>query len=495
MSKPNIIYILADDLGYGDVSCLNANAAFKTKHLDSLYENGLAFTDAHATSAVCTPSRYSILTGRYNWRSRLKKSVLGGFSSALIEPGRMTAASYLQNQGYKTAAIGKWHLGMDFAKKPHFQEKPDFSESEAIAYDLPIKNAPTDFGFDTFFGISASLDMPPYVYIENDRFTAVPKPPAKEGRGKQFYRQGLTAEGFDHHQVLATLNQKVISQIEAWKEEPFFIYYPMTAPHTPILPPDEYLGRSGTNEYGDFVLYMDDLVGDILQKLKDEDLFDNTLVIFTSDNGCSPMADFDELKRCGHHPSYVFRGHKADIYEGGHRIPLLIQWPAKIKGRQTSDDLVSLVDFFATLADLLGTKPPDIYAEDSVSNLPIWLDQQNQYQPRSLVQQSIDGSLSLRKGPYKLVMCPGSGGWSWPESGKIIPGMPAFQFFDLRQDISEQNNLALAHEHDEVIQEMKNELADIVKNGRSTPGSALENNGEPVWDTVSWLESSTTSPQ
>ncbi|MDW7659214.1 MAG: sulfatase-like hydrolase/transferase, partial [Bacillota bacterium] len=210
--KPNIIYILADDLGYGDVSCLNERAAFQTPYLDALYKNGMAFTDAHATSAVCTPSRYSILTGRYNWRSRLKKGVLGGFSPALIEKGRMTVAQYLRQNGYKTAAVGKWHLGMNFAKRSSFAEAEGFEQSEGVAYDQPISCSPIDYGFDYFFGISASLDMPPYAYLENDRFTQIPAH-WTAGEGKGFYRRGLTAAGFDHETVLDVFTEKVCTKI------------------------------------------------------------------------------------------------------------------------------------------------------------------------------------------------------------------------------------------------------------------------------------------
>lgn len=482
--KPNIIYILADDLGYGDVSCLNERAAFKTPHLDALYHNGMAFTDAHATSAVCTPSRYSILTGRYNWRSRLKKGVLGGFSPSLIEKDRMTVARYLQQQGYTTAAVGKWHLGMDFAQTPGFAEADNFAQSDGVAYDQPIRCSPIDYGFDYFFGISASLDMPPYAYIENNRFTQVPAN-WTEGVGKGFFRKGLTAADFEHESVLDVCTEKVCAKIGEFKSDPFFIYYPLTAPHTPILPAERFRGKSGTNEYGDFVLACDELVGRITDTLEEHDLYDNTIVIFTSDNGCSPQADFAELSHYGHHPSYVFRGHKADIYEGGHRIPLLVQWPHQIKPGQTCSALVSLVDFFATVVDIIGVRQPEPCAEDSISQLPLWVGEHAHYRRDSLVHQSIDGSLSLRRGDYKLIMCPGSGGWSWPQPHVVIAGAPDLQLYRLCDDIGETTNLADAEP--DVCDRMRAELAQIVWAGRSTPGSKSENHGEAIWESIAWL--------
>ena len=482
--KPNIIYILADDLGYGDVSCLNEHAAFQTPSIDSLYENGMAFTDAHATSAVCTPSRYSILTGRYNWRSRLKKGVLGGFSPPMIEQDRMTVAHCLQQQGYRTAAFGKWHLGMDFHKSASFVEAADFAQCEGVVYDQPIRRSPTAYGFDTFLGISASLDMPPYVMIENDHFTQVPTI-WSAGEGKGYYRQGLTATGFSHEALLDQMTAAVCQKIEACKSDPFFIYYPLTAPHTPILPAERFRGKSGTNAYGDFVLACDDVVRQIIDTLEKYDLMQKTIIIFTSDNGCSPMANFQELEAFGHHPSYVFRGHKADIYEGGHRIPLLVQWPEKIRPRQKCSKLVSLVDFFATIVDLAGAPQPDEFAEDSISQLPLWLGESDRYQRESLVHQSIDGSLSLRRDDFKLIMCPGSGGWSWPQPGVTIEGAPDLQLYRLGDDLGETTNLA--DTYPDVVRRMCAELTQIVRAGRSTPGPVQQNQGEAIWDSVAWL--------
>jgi len=481
---PNVIYILADDMGYGDVSALNERAAFKTPNFDRMAAEGLAFTDAHASSAVCTPSRYSILTGRYNWRSRLKCGVMSGYSSPLIEDGRMTVADLFKQNGYRTAAIGKWHLGMEFKKDESFRLLPDYETCPGVDYSGRIEKSPIEYGFDYYYGISASLDMAPYIYIENDRFTQLPDHET-EDTGKRFYRRGPTAPDFVHEDVLPHLTDKALETIEACKDGPFFLYFPMPAPHTPILPSAEYLGKSGTNEYGDFVLMVDGMVGRILRKLEDLGLGEDTIVLFTSDNGCSPMADFAELLAAGHNPSYVFRGHKADIYEGGHRIPLLVRWPARIRPGGRCDKIVCLSDLMATAADLLGVELPPEAGVDSVSNLPLWLDADAPSAREDVVHQSYDGSLSIRKGKFKLEMCPGSGGWSYPAPGEETADMPRFQLYDLEADVSERVNVI--GEHPAIADYLKKILVGYVRNGRSTPGAKQQNNGEEIWHAIRWI--------
>ena len=326
MKKPNLVYILADDMGWGDVSCLNPHSAFQTPNFDRLGTEGAIFTDAHATSALCTPSRYGILTGRYNWRSRLKSGALGGYSSHLIEPGRLTVAQMLREQGYATGCIGKWHLGMDWTLRDDCseEERSDFLFSaEHVDFSVPVKNGPIDCGFDSFFGISASLDIPPYVYLENDHPTALPDHEYPGTDGLLLARRGACAPDFRHEEVLPLLTQKARAFITDHREEPFFLYFPMPSPHTPVLPAPEFVGKSHTNAYGDYCLMCDDVVGQILEQLRLEGLEENTIVIYTSDNGCAPFVNLPELLACGHNPSAWFRGYKSDIFEGGHRIPLL----------------------------------------------------------------------------------------------------------------------------------------------------------------------------
>lgn len=478
--KPNIVYILADDMGYGDLSCLNPRSRLRTAHLDRIAESGAIFTDAHSSSAVCTPSRYSILTGRYNWRSELKSGVNFGYSKPLIEPVRMTVASFLKQHGYATACIGKWHLGWRWAAKGEQEEDVDFTK--------PISGGPANLGFDTFFGISASLDMPPYVYVENNMPTAVPDRIVPAEMGKRFWREGPIAPDFRHEEVLPLLTKKAKDFIgrQARTGNPFFLYFPLPAPHTPILPSPEFRGKSETNEYGDFCLQVDDVVGQIEETLVRHGLVENTILVFTSDNGCSPMADFDELAGFGHNPSHVFRGHKADIYEGGHRIPLVVRWPGEIRPRTVSDETVCLSDLMATCADILGAALPGNAGEDSISNLPAWRGQKLDSSLReATVHHSIDGSFSIRRGKWKLEMCPGSGGWSHPRPGKEREGLPSMQLFDLNADVSERSNLI--EKRPDVVEELKRLLTLYVQNGRSTPGAAQANSGGTDWEQLWWM--------
>jgi arylsulfatase A len=480
MRRPNIVYVLADDMGYGDVSCLNEQSKIRTPNLDRLADGGMVFRDAHSSSAVCTPSRYSILTGRYNWRSRLKEGVLFGYDKPLIEPGRMTVASLLQAQGYATACIGKWHLGWTWPRSGGPRDDVD--------YTMPIEDGPTSVGFDHFFGISASLDMPPYVYVENRMPTAAPDRTVSAGAGKACWREGPIAPDFRHEEVLPELTRRAVEWIgqRSGQDAPFFLYLPLPAPHTPILPGPEFLAKSGTNAYGDFCLQVDDVVGQVMGAVDRAGLKDDTILIFTADNGCSPAADLEELDRLGHKPSYVFRGHKADIYEGGHRIPLIVRWPACIRPGSRTDETVCLIDLLATCADILGVHLPDDAGEDSVSNVPVWnggsLDRN---QREAIVHHSIDGSFSIRKGHWKLEMCAGSGGWSYPRSGTECEGLPPIQLYDLREDVGERRNVCA--ENPGTVEALKALLTRYVQDGRSTPGPRRENAGGLEWAQLWWM--------
>jgi arylsulfatase A-like enzyme len=482
MFSPNIIYILADDMGYGDLSCLNPDSKIHTRHLDTMAGNGMHFRDAHASSAVCTPSRYSILTGRYNWRSWLKEGVTWGYDTPVIEEGRLTVAGFLKNQGYHTCCIGKWHLGWEWGKKGPAKEDVDFTQA--------VKGGPVDCGFDSFYGFAASLDMPPYVYVENDRPTSVPDHIVPEETGKRFWREGPCAADFDHEDCLPNLTRKAVAHIleKSKSEQPYFLYFPIPAPHSPILPSKEFQGRSGTNAYGDFCLMVDDVVRQVREAVHTGGKAENTLVVFTADNGCSPMADFDELAECDHHPSYVFRGHKADIYEGGHRIPLLMEWPAVIPANSSTLETVCLSDFFATCAQVLGVELPVDAAEDSISTFSL-LKGEAGIVREATVHHSMDGSFSIRKGKWKLEMCPGSGGWSFPIPGKDDQDLPPIQLYNLDQDIGERRNLQA--EHLDIVEELKSQLTQIVKRGRSTPGPDQPNTGDLEWPQLWWMLSQT----
>ncbi|WP_343854346.1 arylsulfatase [Algoriphagus jejuensis] len=479
-NRPNIIFILADDMGYGDVSAYNEHSKIQTKNIDRLASKGVKFTDAHTSSAVCTPTRYGILTGRYNWRSTLKQHVLYGYSEALIAEDRVTIGSFLQAEGYKTAGIGKWHLGWDWDNIEAGDSLVNFSEK--------IKNGPTTRGFDYWFGFSGSLDMAPYVWVENDEPTMVPTK-FTQNTGQKMWRKGPTSDDFDHEQVLPDITSKTVQFISenAKGDQPFFIYMPLPAPHTPILPTSDFQGKSGLdNPYGDFVLMVDWVVGEVMKSLEENGIADNTILIFTSDNGCSNQANFEQLATKGHDPSYVFRGHKADIFEGGHRVPFIVRWPAKVKA-STSDQLVCTTDFFATVADVLDQKVEDNFAEDSFSfsaalGLPT-----KEATRESIVHHSINGSFAYRKGDYKAIFCPGSGGWSYPTpNDDVIKTLPPFQLYNLSTDIGEEHNLET--EEAALLEQYRLELAKIVTDGRSTKGAPQKNDGPSVWPQLSWME-------
>lgn len=482
-SRPNIVFVLCDDLGYGDVGCLNPQGKIKTPHLDRFASQGMKFTDAHSGSGVCTPTRYGIITGRYAWRSKLQSGVLGGLSPRLIEPGRVTVASFLKEQGYATAAIGKWHLGLDWVKKEGKQVtelniEPE-SQNHNVDYSQPYANGPNAIGFDYFFGISASLDMVPYTFLENESCTVLPTEeksfPMMLGRMSGQTRKGPAAPEFDANQVLPRLTEKAVEYVKASKKDrPFFLYLPLASPHTPIVPTKNWQAKSELNPYADFVMQTDAAIGEVLKALDDAGQADNTLVIITSDNGCSPQANFSELLAKGHNPSYHFRGTKADIYEGGHRVPFLARWPKHVPAGKESDQLVCLGDLFATAADVVGAKIPDNAAEDSISFLSALLGSKSENTRTAIVNHSINGSFAIRDGNWKLCLCPGSGGWSAPRPGKDDTSeQPLVQLFDLKADISERVNLV--DQEPNKVAELTKLLEKFVADGRSTAGPPQKN--------------------
>jgi arylsulfatase A-like enzyme len=476
--QPNIIYILADDLGYGDLSAFNPEGKINTPHLDQLAKEGMMFTDAHTSSAVCTPTRYGILTGRYNWRSDLKSSVLWGKSKALIPEERTTVASMLQGQGYHTAFIGKWHLGWNWAMDA--EENIDFTQK--------VTHNPNDLGFSYAYGHAASLDIPPYVYVENGMPTAIPMDSTVNEDYQGFWRKGLTAPDFVHEEVTPHFFDKAMTYVEERSRtgQPFFLYLPLPSPHTPILPLEKWQGKSGLNPYADFVMMIDDYVGRLMKTVASTGIAENTLVIFTSDNGCSPRAKFEELTAKGHDPSYVFRGHKADIYEGGHRVPFIARWPAVITAGSRSEQVICTTDLMATCAEILGYQLKDHEGEDSYSLMPLLQGKEMQEPLReATVHHSINGSFAIRQGDWKLIMCPGSGGWSEPTpDSEGIDQLPKVQLYNLADDISETNNLQAAYP--DKVRQLKNLLTRYIVRGRSTPGVPQLN--ETAEDTYLWKQ-------
>jgi arylsulfatase A len=483
--RPNVILILADDLGIGDLKATNPEARIVTPALDRLAREGLVFRDAHTPSSVCTPTRYGLLTGRYNWRSTLARGVLSGTSPPLVPPERPTLAHLLRAAGYHTAAIGKWHLGWNWARGGDGWQQIDFSR--------PVTGGPDSNGFDEHFAFSGSLDMPPYVWVENGRPTAVPR--REEGVRKQqdpygWYRSGPIAPDFEIATTLATCFDRSIAHLErraAEPDRPFFLYLPLPAPHTPIVPQPPFRGSSGINPYADFVMELDHRVGELLAALDEAGIAEHTLVVFTSDNGCSPEANFALLAEHGHDPSAGFRGHKADLYEGGHRVPLVVRWPAAIAGGRATDALACLTDLYATLAAVAGgpagdagDRPdPRAGGEDSFSLLPVFQGAERSGR-ETLVSHSGDGSFAIRRGRWKLCLSSGSGGWSEPtEQAAKQRGLPPLQLYDLAADRAETTSRAA--DEPAIVADLLRQLAAEVGRGRSTPGPESANDREVLF--------------
>lgn len=484
-SNPNIIFILADDLGYGDLSCLNKDSKIKTPNIDRLAAPGVIFTDAHSASGVSSPTRYGIMTGRYSWRSTMKSGVLDGYSKALIPSSRKTIASLLKGQGYNTGYVGKWHLGWDWNNIEKGKDSVDFSR--------PVVNGPTTLGFDYFYGFSGSLDMPPYVYVENDRPTALPDretignnaPVGDPEYDGSMWRKGPTGSDFDHGKTLANLVEKAENFIIAKgpQEKPYFLYLAFPAPHTPILPSDDFAGKSGINPYADFVMMVDYMVGEIMKTVDQTGESEKTLIVFASDNGCAPWADFKTLLAKGHNPSYIFRGTKADLYEGGHHIPLIMKWPAKVKKPHIVTQTVCLNDMMATFAGITGYELNDDEGEDSYNLLPAILKPgYNKTIREATVHHSNNGFFAIRKGDWKLLLSAGSGGWSFPKPGKEEEGLPLVQLYNMKDDPGEKANLQ--DKYPDTVKDLTALLTKYIEDGRSTPGSPQKNDGSYPWKQI-----------
>ncbi len=487
---PNIVIILADDLGYGDVKALNPEAKVSTPHIDALARTGLTFTDAHSPSSVCTPTRYGLLTGRYAWRTSLKEGVLWPYDPPLIASERLTLPEMLREAGYRTAAIGKWHLGWDWklvnggyardslegygydrAARARVEKWVDFSQ--------PLENGPTIHGFDQYFGDDVP-NFPPYAFIENDRLQGIPDRPKPDSL---YGNPGMMREGWDLEAVMPTLTEKAVTYISDRSNEPggepFFLYLALTAPHTPIAPADRFKGSSRAGRYGDYVQQVDATVGRVMQALSEAGMAERTLVIFTSDNG-SPGRDGENMggqinavQRFGHFPSYHFRGIKSDIWEGGHRVPLIMRWPNAIRSAGVTDQLACLTDIMATCASILDIRIPPDAAEDSYDLLPVLREPEGIKPVReAIVHHSIDGSFAIRKGSWKLILSPGSGGWSPPGNEAAIQmSLPGKQLYRLEDDIGERKNRIA--DYPDKAAELSRLLEEYRARGRSAPWPGL----------------------
>lgn len=465
-TPPNVVIILADDLGQGDLHVMNPDSKVPTPNLDRLASQGARFTDAHSPSAVCSPTRYALLTGRYCWRSQLKSGVLWGRAPLLIENGRPTIASELDQAGYHTAFVGKWHLGLGS------KEREDWSE--------PFDTGPHTVGFDESIGIPSSLDIPPYCWVRNGKAEPPPtdyveKSEHRRKGGGGFWRKGPASPGFDFQGVLPkSIDESVRIVREQAKnraDEPLFLYVALSAPHTPWLPLESEQGTTPVGHYGDFVASVDAQVGRLLDQLDESGLSEDTLLVFTSDNGAHwPTAD---VAKWGHDGNNGRRGQKADIHEGGHRIPLIVRWPGVVDPGTIHTETVCLTDLYETTRSAAGLARKATGGEDSLDLVPMLRrgcsELESQGSRKAIVHHSLDGMFAIRMGDWKLIEGLGSGGFTAPKRAKATDGDPTVQLYNLAQDPNEEDNVAA--QHPELVVELQSLLESYREDGRSVPAN------------------------
>jgi len=484
---PNILVILADDLGYGDVHCYNpGRGKIPTPNIDRLASQGMRFTDGHSSSAVCSPSRYTLLTGRYHWRTRLQSGIVNLFEEPLIAPERLTIAGLAKQKGYRTGCIGKWHLGWDWPidtiQRKLFRSASKINKDDEAPvatsanrkewhdiFSKPIVGGPVTRGFDSYFGTDVP-NWPPFCFIENERTVGIPSeflPPENYVNNLASLR-GPALKDWKLENILPTLGDSAIGFLNVADKgkQPFLLYLSLTAPHTPLAVNQPWQGKSGLNAYADFVMETDALIGRVLDALEKSGAVDHTLVIFTSDNGCAPYIGVPEMEAKGHFPSASFRGYKGDAWEGGHRIPFIVRWPGVVKPASICNQLVEQADLMATFAEILGIKLPDNAGEDSFSFLAP-MQGKNKPVRENSVSCSITGVPSLRAGKWKLISGSGSGNMSKLRDDNTV------KLFNLQDDPGETVNLA-GNQPDRVAN-MKQLLEKLITDGRSTPGKVQAN--------------------
>ncbi len=438
---PNVVYVLADDFGYGDAGCYNPDSKIPTPNIDRLATEGMRFTDAHSGSSVCSPTRYGILTGRYAWRTKLRKGVLGPYDPPAIAPYRLTVPMLFKQKGYSTACIGKWHLGWNWPRV-----------NGNVVFDKPIKGGPTSRGFDSYFGTDVP-NYPPYCFLENTRTVGLPT--AEKTVEDLDGRLGPMLPGWEFSEILRTITATATGYVaeRAMDKKPFFLYFALTSPHEPVAPSAKFKGKSGISDLADFMMETDWAVGEVMTALEKDNLAANTLVIFTADNGHATYTGLPALKNAGHSVSGPFQGYKTSIYEGGHRVPFIVRWPATIKAGTTCDETICLTDLFATTAAILGIRVNENAGEDSVNLLPLLTGAKHDQPLReAIVHQALDGTLAIRQGKWKLIF------------GSSLDNA----LYDLSLDVSEKMNVAI--DHPDVVLQLTNQMERIISDGRSTPG-------------------------
>ncbi|HEK86172.1 MAG TPA: arylsulfatase [Candidatus Aminicenantes bacterium] len=488
---PNIIFVLTDDQGYGDSGCYNPESLIPTPNIDKLAREGIRFTDAHAPAAVCTPSRYGLLTGRYCWRTWLKRGVVGGYTPSLIEPGRETLATLLKKKQYTSAFFGKWHLGLNWTRANGFvptwkdaerlyrgswQDSPPETRMN-VDFSKPVSGGPLDLGFDYAFFTAACSGMDgPFTFIKGDRVTVIPTHKISEyydmsGGEEGSPRPGWAAPGFKIEEVDLEFTKEAISFIKRSVKEspgrPFFVELCLSSPHTPWLPPDFVKGKSGDSPRGDLVVLADWCLGEVMKTIAELNISDKTMILFASDNGPHPGKN-------GHKSAGPFRGYKTHIWEGGHRIPFIVRWPGKIKPGTVSNEPICLTDMMATFASITGVSLSPEAGPDSYDISPAFFGQRYRVPIReAIVSQSEDGTLAIRQNEWKLrsewkaiLDNKTSGGWMPPEGKPPVPGSPG-QLYNLIDDPYEKNDLW--DEYPEIVSRLKKLLEAYIKEGRSAP--------------------------
>jgi len=483
--RPNIVIILADDFGVGDIQAHYLNNKIATPYLDRLVRQGMSFTDAHSPSAVCSPTRYGLLTGRYAWRTRLQEWVIAAYEPPLISANRPTLPGFLKQRGYQTACIGKWHLGWEWpgAQPSRMTEVPNGQKTLEWDFTKPIRGGPTQRGFDYFFGVDLP-NLPPFTFIENDRVVTPPTEryvfdPTEGIVMPRGFVGSPIAPGWRFDEILPEITRRAVRQIHDWAKQdtPFFLFFSMTSPHEPVVPSKDFRGKSGIAPIADFVMETDWSAGQVIKAIDDADIADNTIVIFTADNGHSHYTGWDELVAADHLPSGPYRGHKGDIWEGGHRVPLVIRWPTRIAAGKSNDQLVCLTDLFATSAEIIAAELPHHGVEDSFSFLPAALEKSNFAGRTSLVSHSNHGEFAYRDGPWKLV---------FKMSGRNLKesrGKPTLvELYDLAGDIAEQHDLS--EQRPELVQRMTDRLTTLITDGRSRSGPSRSNDTVVRFDSI-----------